>query len=68
MDYNKRKELEWELRNERPNDWVIFIDSKPWKVFYRNGNRKQESYLLNLCQRKTRETGKVWSLSPYAAG
>lgn len=56
---------DFELRNERPNDWAIIINGKFWKAFPYTG-KTQESYLRQMCQRKSAQTGKVWELTPYA--
>ena len=62
--YSKRRELEWELRNERPNDYLITIDGKGWKVF--SSMTYSERYVRDLCERKTASTGKQWKYTPFA--
>lgn len=60
----KYRELEWELRDERPNDFLVIIDGKPWKVFY--STVYSENFVRSLCQRKTASTGSKWTYTPYA--
>ena len=64
----KRKELEWELRNEPPNNIQVVINGKPWKVFAGRGRpdsaeefnhlRKMQSWAAS----KSAATGKKWSV------
>lgn len=62
--YSKRRELEWELRNERANDYLVTINGKGWKVF--SSMTYSESYVRALCERKTASTGNVWKYTPFA--
>jgi hypothetical protein len=64
----KRKEMEWELRNEPPNNIQVSINGKPWKVFAGRGRpdsieekthlRKMQSWAAS----KSQATGKKWEV------
>jgi hypothetical protein len=64
----KRKEMEWELRNEPPNNIQVVINGKPWKVFAGRGRpdsaeefnhlRKMQAWAAS----KSSATGKKWSV------
>jgi len=65
----KKDQLRYELRNEPPNNFAIYIDGKKWKVFKGEGfnaddarEQKQFTRLQNLCKRKSFETGKDWQV------
>jgi hypothetical protein len=58
-------DVRFELRNEKPNDHAVYIDGRFWKVFYAKRNQG-EAQIRALCDRKTRETGKTWTYSPFA--
>lgn len=62
--YSKRRELEWELRNERANDFLVIINGKPWKVF--SSMTYSENFIRNLCERKSAATGSEWKYTPFA--
>lgn len=66
MNYLTREKIRDDHRFDPPNNWAIAIDGKIWKVFAPGKN--QQYYLSNLCRRKTAETGKKWTLTPYAGG
>jgi len=64
----KRKEMEYELRNEPPNNIQVSINGKPWKVFAGRGRpdsqeefnhlRKMKSWAAS----KSAATGKKWEV------
>ena len=64
----KRKEMEYELRNEPPNNIQVVINGKPWKVFAGRGRpdsaeefnhlRKMQAWAAS----KSSATGKKWSV------
>jgi hypothetical protein len=62
----KRKELEWELRNEPPNNIQVVINGKPWKVFAGRGrpdSAEEFNHLRKMQQwadSKSAATGKKW--------
>ena len=66
----KKDELRHELRNEPPNNFQIYINGNPWKVFKgkgRNADDRAEQQHYNQLKRwaseKSASTGKKWEVS-----
>ena len=65
----KKDELRYELRNEPPNNFAVYINGKKWKVFKGNGIHADDSaeerhfaQLVRWAQKKSAETGKDWQV------
>jgi hypothetical protein len=64
----KRKEMEYELRNEPPNNIQVVINGKPWKVFAGRGrpdSAEEFNHLRKMQQwasSKSAATGKKWTV------
>ena len=58
-------DVRFELRHEKANDHAVYIDGRFWRVFYAKRNQG-EAQVRSLCERKTRETGKAWTFTPFA--
>jgi hypothetical protein len=64
----KRREMEWELRNEPPNNIQVAINGKPWKVFAGRGRPDSQEEFNHLrkmkawAASKSAATGKKWEV------
>ncbi len=64
----KRREMEWELRNEPPNNIQVAINGKPWKVFAGRGRPDSQEEFNHLrkmkawAASKSQATGKKWEV------
>lgn len=66
----KKDELRHELRNEPPNNFQIYINGNPWKVFKGKGRtaddraeQQQFNQLKRWASEKSASTGKKWEVS-----